>query len=116
MTSGAFEPPAPAAVIQRVHGRIGSDVGSGAPAAIQLWCRQGRVQHDAGAVKANLDQRAAEKKHDMPGRELTPSVGWSAYFVTDGVKSSQGRGRPVVDGELEGSLRARMFLARACVG
>ncbi|SDM56247.1 putative transposase [Lentzea albidocapillata subsp. violacea] len=30
-------------------------------------------------VKANLDQRAAERSYDLEGPELTPPVNWSAY-------------------------------------
>jgi hypothetical protein len=30
-------------------------------------------------IKANLDQRRAEKSYDTPDTELTPSVSWSAY-------------------------------------
>jgi putative transposase len=32
-------------------------------------------------VKANLNQRAAEKSYDIPDSELTPSVSWSAYSL-----------------------------------
>jgi len=32
-------------------------------------------------VKANLDQRAAEKSYDIPDDQLTPSVSWSAYSL-----------------------------------
>ncbi|MDX3657047.1 IS607 family element RNA-guided endonuclease TnpB [Streptomyces sp. ID05-26A] len=32
-------------------------------------------------IKANLDQRAAEKTYDLPDDQLTPSVSWSAYSL-----------------------------------
>ena len=32
-------------------------------------------------VKANLDQRSAEKPYGLTGDELTPAVGWSAYSL-----------------------------------
>jgi putative transposase len=30
-------------------------------------------------VKANLEQRRAEKSYDIPAAELTPTLNWSAY-------------------------------------
>jgi putative transposase len=30
-------------------------------------------------VKANLDQRAAERSYDLPAEQVTPSLNWSAY-------------------------------------
>jgi putative transposase len=32
-------------------------------------------------VKANLDQRAAEKSYGIPGDQLTPSLSWSSYSL-----------------------------------
>ncbi|RYH56655.1 MAG: transposase, partial [Alcaligenaceae bacterium] len=32
-------------------------------------------------VKANLDQRAAERSYDVPEAELTPPMSWSAYSL-----------------------------------
>nr|WP_271212335.1 IS607 family element RNA-guided endonuclease TnpB [Rhodococcus wratislaviensis]GLK38787.1 putative transposase [Rhodococcus wratislaviensis] len=32
-------------------------------------------------VKANLDQRAAERSYDVPDAEVTPSMSWSAYSL-----------------------------------
>ncbi|TQC50538.1 transposase [Rhodococcus sp. WS4] len=32
-------------------------------------------------VKANLDQRTAERSYDVPDAELTPSMSWSAYSL-----------------------------------
>ena len=33
--------------------------------------------HHLGRVKANLDQRAAERSYDVPEEELTPGLSWS---------------------------------------
>ncbi|OBB94619.1 IS607 family element RNA-guided endonuclease TnpB [Mycolicibacterium peregrinum] len=37
--------------------------------------------HMLSVVKANLDQRAAERTYDIPDQELTPSLSWSFYSL-----------------------------------
>jgi len=37
--------------------------------------------HMLALVKANLDQRAAERTYDIPDQELTPSLSWSFYSL-----------------------------------
>ncbi|ORA24156.1 transposase [Mycobacterium aquaticum] len=37
--------------------------------------------HMLALVKANLEQRAAERTYDMPEQELTPSLSWSFYSL-----------------------------------
>ena len=51
--------------------------------ALRSHCGAARFayNHMLAAVKANLDQRAAEKSYGLTGDELTPSVGWSAYSL-----------------------------------
>jgi len=48
------------------------------------------LNHMLGLVKANLDQRAAERTYGLDAADLTPALGWSAYTLRkhwNGVKS-----------------------------
>jgi putative transposase len=55
----------------------------GQQAALGSHCGAQRYAFNWGLarIKANLDQRAAEKTCDIPGDQLTPSVSWSAYSL-----------------------------------
>lgn len=50
-------------------------------AELRSHCGGQRYAYNWGLarIKANLDQRAAEKTYDIPGDQLTPSLSWSAY-------------------------------------
>jgi putative transposase len=45
-------------------------------------------------VKANLDQRAAEKSYDIPDGQLTPSVSWWAYSLRKDWNQAKGEVAP----------------------
>lgn len=51
--------------------------------ALASHCGASRVAFNVmlAAVKANLDQRAAERTYGLTDEELAPSVGWSAYAL-----------------------------------
>ena len=55
----------------------------GQDAALRSHCGGQRRAFNWGLarVKANLDQRAAEKTYGIPEQQLTPSVPWSAYSL-----------------------------------
>ncbi|WP_394614077.1 IS607 family element RNA-guided endonuclease TnpB [Lentzea sp. JNUCC 0626] len=61
--------------------RFALDPTAGQHAALRSHCGAQRYAFNWGLarIKANLDQRAAEKTYDIPGDQLTPSVSWSAY-------------------------------------
>jgi len=50
-------------------------------ALLRSHCGGQRYAYNWGLarVKANVDQRAAEKSYDIPGDQLTPPLSWSAY-------------------------------------
>lgn len=52
-------------------------------AALRSHCGGQRRAFNWGLarIKANLDQRAAEKTYDIPEDQLTPSLSWSAYSL-----------------------------------
>jgi hypothetical protein len=56
---------------------------------------------DLALVKANFEQRWAEKSYDIPAAELTPSLNWSAHCLQKLLDPGQGHDRAVVGGELE---------------
>lgn len=51
--------------------------------ALRSHCGASRfvLNHMLGLVKANLDQRAAERSYDVADANLTPALGWSAYTL-----------------------------------
>src|SRR5687768_14947523 len=61
--------------------RFALDPTAGQQVALRSHCGGQRYAFNWGLarIKANLDQRAAEKTCDVPGDQLTPSVSWSAY-------------------------------------
>ncbi len=61
--------------------RFALDPTVGQQAALRSHCGGQRFAFNWGLarIKANLDQRAAEKTYDIPDDQLTPSVSWSAY-------------------------------------
>ncbi len=63
--------------------RFALDPTVGQLAALRSHCGGQRYAFNWGLarIKANLDQRAAEKSYDLPADQLTPSVSWSAYSL-----------------------------------
>jgi putative transposase len=61
--------------------RFALDPAAGQQVALRSHCGAQRYAFNWGLarIKANLDQRAAEKTYDVPGEQLTPPVSWSAY-------------------------------------
>ncbi|MDX3658772.1 IS607 family element RNA-guided endonuclease TnpB [Streptomyces sp. ID05-26A] len=61
--------------------RFALDPGPALERALRSHCGGQRRAFNWGLarVKANLDQRAAEKTYDLSETQLTPSVSWSAY-------------------------------------
>ncbi|SDJ55204.1 putative transposase [Lentzea albidocapillata subsp. violacea] len=61
--------------------RFALDPTAGQRAALRSHCGAQRYAFNWGLarIKANLDQRAAEKTYDIPVDHLTASVSWSAY-------------------------------------
>ncbi|HEX5534505.1 MAG TPA: IS607 family element RNA-guided endonuclease TnpB [Actinomycetales bacterium] len=54
--------------------------------------------HQMGRVKANLDQRAAEKTYGVPDAELTPALSWSKVSFINHINAwKDGRDAPVND-------------------
>ena len=49
-------------------------------------------------VKANMDQRAAERTYGIPDDDLTPSLSWSLSGAAEGLERRQGHRRAVVAG------------------
>jgi putative transposase len=52
-------------------------------AALRSHCGGQRFAFNWGLarIKANLEQRAAEKTYNVPDGQLTPSASWSAYSL-----------------------------------
>jgi putative transposase len=63
--------------------RFALDPTAGQQAALRSHCGGQRYAFNWGLarVKANLDQRAAEKSYDLPDDQLTPSMSWSAFSL-----------------------------------
>lgn len=63
--------------------RFALDPNSGQERALRSHCGGQRRAFNWGLarIKANLDQRAAEKTYGLAGDELTPSMSWSAYSL-----------------------------------
>ncbi|MGW6931198.1 IS607 family element RNA-guided endonuclease TnpB [Lentzea sp. NPDC054927] len=63
--------------------RFALDPTAGQQAALRSHCGGQRYAFNWGLarIKANLDQRAAEKTYDLPDNQLTPPVSWSAYCL-----------------------------------
>jgi putative transposase len=61
--------------------RFALDPTAGQHAALRSNCGAQRYAFNWGLarIKANLDQRAAERTYGLPDDQLTPSVSWSAY-------------------------------------
>lgn len=81
-------------IVRYMGGRDGTEVVQAyrfalAPTSVQeqrllAHCGAARFAFNAmlAAVKANLDQRSAEKTYGLDGDDLTPSLGWSAYSLS----------------------------------
>jgi IS605 OrfB family transposase len=65
-------------------------------AALRSHCGGQRFAFNWGLarVKANLDQRAAEKSYDLPDERLTPSLSWSAYSLRKNWNQAKGEAAP----------------------
>ena len=77
-------PVLPGSVEKRDSGvrfRARSDVFSRGSVAVALWCGRFAYNHMLAAVKANLDQRAAEKSYGLTGDESTLFVGRSGVLA-----------------------------------
>jgi putative transposase len=63
--------------------RFGLDPTPAQQAALRSHCGGQRYAYNWGlaAVRANLDQRAAERSYGIPAEALTPSMSWSAYSL-----------------------------------
>jgi putative transposase len=63
--------------------RFALDPAPGEERALRSHCGAQRYAYNWGLarVKANLDQRVAERTYDIPGDRLTPSLSWSAYSL-----------------------------------
>lgn len=63
--------------------RFALDLTSAQEAALRSHCGGQRYAYNWGLarVKANLDQRAAERSYGIVDAELTPAVSWSAYSL-----------------------------------
>jgi putative transposase len=63
--------------------RFALDPAAGQQVALRSHCGGQRYAFNWGLarIKANLDQRAAEKTYDLSGDQLSPSVSWSAYSL-----------------------------------
>jgi putative transposase len=59
------------------------------------------------AVKANIDQRRAERSYGLTGDQLTPALGSNLAALRRKWKPDQGPGRTVVAGVLEGGGQHR---------
>ena len=55
--------------------------------------------HMLGVVKANLDQRSAERSYGVAEQDLTPAQGWSLAQLRKTWNAAQGRGGAVVAGQ-----------------
>ena len=72
---------APAEVVQAY--RFALDPTPAQARALASHCGASRVAFNTmlAAVKANLDQRAAERTYNVTADALTASLGWSAYSL-----------------------------------
>ncbi|MEO6090431.1 MAG: IS607 family element RNA-guided endonuclease TnpB [Umezawaea sp.] len=63
--------------------RFALDPGPGQDDALRSHCGGQRRAFNWGLarIKANLDQRAAERSYGIPDSQLTPSLSWSAYSL-----------------------------------
>jgi hypothetical protein len=61
--------------------------------------------HMLGVVKANLEQRSAERSYGIAEQDLTPSQGWSLARLRQNLECPQGRGGAVVAGQQQGGLQ-----------
>ncbi|WP_245849152.1 IS607 family element RNA-guided endonuclease TnpB [Lentzea kentuckyensis] len=63
--------------------RFALDPTPGQQAVLGSHCGAQRYAFNWGLarIKANLDQRAAEKTYNLPGDQLSPSMSWSAYSL-----------------------------------
>ncbi|MDX3660645.1 IS607 family element RNA-guided endonuclease TnpB [Streptomyces sp. ID05-26A] len=63
--------------------RFALDPAAGQYSALRSHCGAQRYAFNWGVarIKANLDQRAAEKTYGIPDDQLTPPVSWSAYSL-----------------------------------
>ncbi|GGM82974.1 transposase [Lentzea pudingi] len=63
--------------------RFALDPTAGQYSALRSHCGAQRYAFNWGVarIRANLDQRAAEKTYDISGDQLTPPVSWSAYSL-----------------------------------
>jgi putative transposase len=61
--------------------RFALDPSPAREAALRSHCGAQRFAFNWGLarVKANLAQREAERSYGIPGQELTPAAGWSAW-------------------------------------
>ncbi|WP_223165884.1 helix-turn-helix domain-containing protein [Lentzea indica] len=66
--------------------RFALDPTAGQQAALRSHCGGQRYAFNWGLsrIRANLDQRAAEKSYGIPTDQLTPPVSWSAYSLRSG--------------------------------
>ena len=63
--------------------RFALDPTVGQQAALRSHCGGQRYAYNWGLarIKANLEQRAAEKSYDLPDDQITPAVSWSAFTL-----------------------------------
>ena len=82
MADPEFETVAPAAVIQRAY-RIALDPAPAQERLLRSNCGAARVAYNTllARVKANLDQRSAEKSYGFAGDDLTQSMSWSKFSL-----------------------------------
>ena len=63
--------------------------------------------HMLGVVKANLDQRSAERSYGITEEALTPAQGWSLAQLRKTWNQHKNRGGAVVGSQQQGGLQLR---------
>ena len=77
--------------------------------ALQSHAGAARVAHNWGLarVKANMDQRAAERTYGIQHDDLTPSLSWSLYGLRKAWNAAKDTGGAVVGRGVEGGVQHR---------
>ncbi|MEV4182465.1 IS607 family element RNA-guided endonuclease TnpB [Streptosporangium canum] len=76
--------------------RFALDPNAGQTRALASHCGAARVAFNWGLalVKANLDQRDAERSYGIPEEQLTPSLSWSMYSLRKAWNTAKGQVAP----------------------